>query len=60
MATLLRDSLETAAPRPRSDLYGDLSAALQRSFHPPASVNSHTPADASKFILAVLRGKRLV
>jgi multiple sugar transport system substrate-binding protein len=60
MAALLRESLESAAPRPRSDVYGDLSAALQRSFHPPASVNSHTPAEASKFILAVLRGKRLV
>jgi multiple sugar transport system substrate-binding protein len=60
MAALLRESLEAAAPRPRSDLYGDLSAALQRSFHPPASVNSQTPADASKFILAVLRGRRLV
>jgi trehalose/maltose transport system substrate-binding protein len=60
MAPLLRDSLETAAPRPRSDVYGDLSSALQRSFHPPASVNSSTPAKANTFILAVLRGKRLV
>jgi trehalose/maltose transport system substrate-binding protein len=60
MAPLLRESLETAAPRPRTDVYGDLSAALQRSFHPPASVNSRTPAAASKFVLAVLRGKRLV
>jgi multiple sugar transport system substrate-binding protein len=60
MAPLLRDSLEAAAPRPRTDVYGDLSAALQRSFHPPASVNSQTPAAASKFILAVLRGRRLV
>jgi multiple sugar transport system substrate-binding protein len=60
MAPLLRDSLEAAAPRPRTDVYGDLSAALQRSFHPPASVNSQTPAAASKFVLAVLRGRRLV
>jgi multiple sugar transport system substrate-binding protein len=60
MARLLRDSLEAAAPRPRTDVYGDLSAALQRSFHPPASVNSHTPAAASKFVRAVLRGRRLV
>jgi multiple sugar transport system substrate-binding protein len=60
MAPLLRESLEAAAPRPRTDVYGDLSAALQRSFHPPASVNSRTPAAASKFVRAVLRGKRLV
>jgi multiple sugar transport system substrate-binding protein len=60
MAPLLRESLEAAAPRPRSDVYGDLSAALQRSFHPPASVTAKTPAAASKFILAVLRGRRLV
>jgi multiple sugar transport system substrate-binding protein len=60
MARLLRNSLEAAAPRPRTDVYGDLSAALQRSFHPPASVNSRTPAAASKFVRAVLRGRRLV
>jgi multiple sugar transport system substrate-binding protein len=60
MAQLLRESLEAAAPRPRTDVYGDLSSALQRSFHPPAAVNSRTPAEASKFVRAVLRGKRLV
>src|SRR4029450_5568967 len=60
MAQLLRESLEAAGPRPRTDVYGDLSSALQRSFHPPAAVNSRTPAKASKFVLAVLRGKRLV
>lgn len=60
MARLLRESLEAAAPRPRTDVYGDLSAALQRSFHPPASVGPATTAAASTFILAVLRGKRLV
>jgi trehalose/maltose transport system substrate-binding protein len=60
MAQLLRESLEAAAPRPRTDVYGDLSSALQRSFHPPAAVNARTPAEASKFVRAVLRGKRLV
>jgi multiple sugar transport system substrate-binding protein len=35
-------------------------SALQRAFHPPAKVTSGTPAAASKFILAVLRGDRLV
>jgi multiple sugar transport system substrate-binding protein len=60
MAPLLRESLEASAPRPQSDAYGDLSDALQESFHPPAAVNSKTPAKASSFILAVLEGKKLV
>jgi multiple sugar transport system substrate-binding protein len=60
MAPLLRQSLQAAAPRPRTAAYGDLSGALQESFHPPDSVGPHTPAAASAFILEVLEGKRLL
>jgi multiple sugar transport system substrate-binding protein len=58
-ATILK-SLQQAAPRPQSQYYGDLSTALQKSFSPPQSVNSNTPAKAQKFILQVLKGEKLL
>lgn len=60
MAALLLESLEASAPRPQTERYGDLSAALQRSFHPPDHVSPSTPAEASQLILEVLRGERLL
>jgi multiple sugar transport system substrate-binding protein len=60
MAALLADSLEASAPRPQTELYGDLSASLQRSFHPPDGVGPDTPRKASDFTLEVLRGERLL
>jgi multiple sugar transport system substrate-binding protein len=60
MAPLLRESLQQSAPRPRTEVYGDLSDAIVREWHPPNSVNSSTPANSSKFILEVLQDKRLV
>jgi multiple sugar transport system substrate-binding protein len=60
MAPLLRESLRGSAPRPQTEFYGDLSAGLQREFHPPDAVTSNTPADAQAFILRVLRGEDLL
>ena len=60
MAPLLRESLTASAPRPRTEFYGDLSAGLQREFHPPDSVTSDTPGDAQAFILRVLKGEDLL
>ena len=60
MAPLLRESLKASAPRPRTQYYGDVSAALQREFHPPDAVTSNTPADAQGFILRVLKGQDLL
>jgi multiple sugar transport system substrate-binding protein len=60
MAPLLRESLRASAPRPRTEFYGDLSAALQREFHPPDGVTSNTPGDAQAFILRVLKGEDLL
>ena len=59
MARLIRASLEASAPRPQTEFYSDLSAAILRKFHPPGSVNGHTPAAANDFATAVLRGNRL-
>jgi multiple sugar transport system substrate-binding protein len=60
MASLLLQSLEQSGPRPQTEVYGDLSDAIQRDWHPPNSVSSSTPAKSSKFIREVLQGKRLV
>jgi trehalose/maltose transport system substrate-binding protein len=60
MAPLLRESLRASAPRPQTEFYGDLSAGLQREFHPPDAVTSSTPGDAQAFILRVLKGDDLL
>ena len=60
MAGLIRSSLQRAAPRPQTQYYGDLSTALQQSFSPPSSVNASTPKKAQDFVLAVLRGEKLL
>ncbi|HEX6422561.1 MAG TPA: extracellular solute-binding protein [Acidimicrobiales bacterium] len=61
MADLIRDSIDTATPRPRSSYYPDISAATVREFHPPASVDpDNTPADADDLIVNVLQDKQLL
>jgi multiple sugar transport system substrate-binding protein len=60
MAPLLRESLEGSAPRPQTQYYGDLSSALQRSWHPPESVGPQTPATSATFVRQVIEGERLV
>jgi multiple sugar transport system substrate-binding protein len=60
MAPLMRESLEGSAPRPQTDVYGDLSAGVQRTFHPPDEVGPDTPEDATTFISEVLEGERLL
>jgi trehalose/maltose transport system substrate-binding protein len=61
MADLIRDSIDTAVPRPRSAYYPDISAATVREFHPPASVNpDSTPAAADRLIVNVLQDRQLL
>jgi multiple sugar transport system substrate-binding protein len=61
MAAQIRDSLATAAPRPLTAYYGDVSLAIQDGFHPPSSVNPDTtPRATSQFLLAVLKGDKLL
>ena len=38
-ADLLRESIEAAAPRPVTPAYSDISLAIQKTFHPPESVD---------------------
>jgi multiple sugar transport system substrate-binding protein len=60
MADLLRTSVREAAPRPITPYYPDITAAIQRSWHPPASVRATTPAESAELIVAVLHDKRLI
>jgi len=61
MATLMRDSINAAGPRPVTPYYGDVSAAIQRDWHPESSVNPNTaPAATAKLIGDVLHDRRLL
>lgn len=61
MAPLMRDSIATAAPRPATPYYADVSGAIQNRWHPPASVNpATTPRESTAFIREVLQGKALL
>jgi ABC-type glycerol-3-phosphate transport system substrate-binding protein len=61
MADLIRDSIDTAGPRPQSAYYTDVSAATVRDFHPPSSVKpDSTPRKADDLIRKVLEDKALV
>lgn len=61
MADLIRDSINSAVPRPRSPYYPDISAAIVREFHPPGGVDpDSTPADADELIVNVLQDKQLL
>jgi multiple sugar transport system substrate-binding protein len=61
MADDIRKSIDGAAPRPKTPYYTDVSAAVQRSFHPQAAVDpARTPAKAGKLIVDVLHDKVLL
>lgn len=61
MADLIRDSLELAVPRPQTPYYNEISIGLQRTWHPPSGLNAETtPKTAQEYIIAVLRGERLL
>ena len=61
MADLIRESLDAAAPRPRTPYYPDVSAAVVRAFHPPSSVTpERTPREAARLIVDVLQERILL
>ncbi len=61
MAALIRASLADAAPRPQTPYWVDVSGAIQRTWHPPASVHApQTPAAAARLMQAVLAGRALL
>ena len=61
MADDIRQSINDAAPRPKTPYYTDVSTAVQRSFHPQAAVDpARTPARAGRLIVDVLKDKVLL
>jgi multiple sugar transport system substrate-binding protein len=61
MADEIRESIGDAAPRPKTPYYTDVSAAVTRTFHPPASVNpATTPAAADRLVTGVLHDRVLL
>lgn len=61
MAKAIRESLKLAAPRPQTPFYNEISTGLQQQWTPPASVDPQTtPQQSQDFILAVLKGDRLL
>jgi multiple sugar transport system substrate-binding protein len=61
MADLIRDSINSAGPRPVTPYYGDVSAAVQRDWHPQTALSpTRTPRDSAKLISDVLHDRRLL
>jgi multiple sugar transport system substrate-binding protein len=61
MADLIRESIAAAAPRPTTPYYTDVSAAVTRTFHPPASVDpARTPGAAGRLVVGVLHDRVLL
>jgi multiple sugar transport system substrate-binding protein len=60
MADLIRESIGAAAPRPKTPYYTDVSTAVVRSFHPPASVSPQSPGRAARLIGDVLNDRVLL
>ncbi|WP_432546795.1 extracellular solute-binding protein [Kineococcus sp. SYSU DK004] len=61
MAGLIRDSLEAAAPRPKTPYYNEVSGGIQQTWQPASAVDpATTPEESAEFIQQVLRGERLL
>jgi multiple sugar transport system substrate-binding protein len=61
MADLIRDSIDSAVPRPVTPYWTDISGALVDRFHSPHSVDpDSTPAAAQEYIVDVLQGRALL
>jgi multiple sugar transport system substrate-binding protein len=61
MADLIRESIDSAGPRPITPYYGDVSTSVQRTWHPASGVNSpDTPEDTDSYMSEVLSGDRLL
>jgi multiple sugar transport system substrate-binding protein len=60
MAALMRESINAAGPRPVTPYYGDVSAAIQREWHPQKALNDKTPQRSAQLIGDVLHDRRLL
>jgi multiple sugar transport system substrate-binding protein len=61
MAPVIRESLERAAPRPQTPYYSEVTSSIQRTYHPPSSVEpGRTGERAANLIEAVLAKEELL
>ncbi len=61
MAPVIRESLDIAAPRPQTPYYNEISVGVQRSYHPPASIDPERIGKrANALITAVLEKEDLL
>ncbi|WP_345711602.1 extracellular solute-binding protein [Kineococcus glutinatus] len=57
----IRAGLEDAAPRPISAYYGDVTGAIQQTYHPPTDLDpTTTPKEAADLIEGVLSNEQLL
>lgn len=61
MASLIRDSINDAGPRPITPYYNDVSTSVQINWHPATGVTApQTPQKTATFMTEVLHGQRLL
>lgn len=61
MYEAIREGLTDAAPRPISAYYGDVTGAIQQSYHPPDQLSpDSTPGATADFIEGVLRNDQML
>ncbi|WP_412752712.1 extracellular solute-binding protein [Krasilnikovia sp. M28-CT-15] len=61
MATLIRQSINEAGPRPVTPYYNDVSTSVQLTWHPADEVRAPgTPKETATFMSEVLKGQRLL
>ncbi|MCT1766717.1 extracellular solute-binding protein [Brevibacterium casei] len=61
VADTVAESLKISAARPLTPYYNEVTGGIQKSWHPPGSVDPEsTPARSQEFILEILRGERLL
>ncbi|GAB78136.1 carbohydrate ABC transporter substrate-binding protein, CUT1 family [Austwickia chelonae] len=61
MAPMIRESLDAAAPRPKSQYYGDISTAIYQMYSPPHAIDPDAiGSETAHKIKAVIQGKALL
>ncbi|GIE95272.1 extracellular solute-binding protein [Paractinoplanes rishiriensis] len=61
MASVIRESIDEAGPRPITPYYNDVSTSVQITWHPATGVTSPaTPEESATFMSDVLHGERLL
>ena len=61
MADVILESLQNAKSRPQTPFYSEVSESLQRTYHPPSSVQpDSTPDEAAELIVGVLNKEVLL